>query len=100
MCCGGAHVGKAIQSVPDQTYANIELIMVDGASPDEHAAVVKLFSGSTKGPDRNKCATLGVEAPARQGARSAHVGNMPATSNAARRDASASKVAKLFRSGP
>ena len=43
---------------------------------------------------------MGVEAPARQGARSAHVGNMLATSNAARRDASASKVAKLFRSGP
>ena len=37
------------------------------------------------GPDRNRFANLGVEAPARQGARSAHIGNMQATSNAARR---------------
>jgi hypothetical protein len=57
------------------------------------------FSFERKDPDRNRCATLGVEAPARQGVRSAHIGNMPATNNAARRDVSVSKVAELFRSG-
>ena len=41
---------------------------------------------------------MGVEAPARQGVRSAHIGNMQATNNAARRDVSVSKVAELFRS--
>ncbi len=43
---------------------------------------------------------LGVEAPARQGARSAHTGRMQATSNAARRDASAARMAQLFPGGP
>src|SRR5438876_6554096 len=42
---------------------------------------------------------MGVEAPAWQGARSAHTGSMQATSNAARRDASASRVAQLFVDG-
>src|SRR5258708_38060570 len=44
--------------------------------------------------------SLGVEAPARQGARSAHTGRMKATSNAARRDASASRMVQLFPDGP
>src|SRR5258705_498444 len=44
--------------------------------------------------------SLGVEAPARQGARSAHTGRMKATSNAARRDASAARAAQLFPDGP
>ena len=44
--------------------------------------------------------SLGVEAPARQGARSAHTGCMKATSNAARRDASAARVRSYFRTGP
>jgi hypothetical protein len=43
--------------------------------------------------------TKGPEAPARPGARSAHTGSMQATSNAARRDASAATVAKLFPPG-
>ena len=42
---------------------------------------------------------VGVELPARPGARSARIGNTQATSNAARRDASASKMAEVFRSG-
>src|SRR5204862_6972701 len=47
-----------------------------------------------------RLSTVGVEAPARQGARSAHTGCMKATSNAARRDASAARVAQLFPDGP
>ena len=43
---------------------------------------------------------VGVEAPARQGARSAHTGGMEATSNAARRDASAATMTKVFLRGP
>ena len=44
----------------------------------------------------NTVCILGVEAPARQGARSAHTGWMQATSNAARRDASAFRMCTLF----
>jgi hypothetical protein len=44
--------------------------------------------------------SVGVEAPARQGARSAHTGSMQTTSNAARRDASAATMRKLFLIGP
>ena len=54
----------------------------------------------TKGSGRNKVVRLSVEAPARQGARSAHAGRMQATSNADRRDASVVKVATLFRPEP
>jgi len=36
-----------------------------------------------KDPGKNKVCLVGVEAPARQGARSAHTGRMSATSNAA-----------------
>jgi len=39
---------------------------------------------------------MGAEAPAGQGARSAHTGCMKATSNAAPRDASAARVVQLF----
>jgi hypothetical protein len=51
---------------------------------------------AAKDPVRNKSVIVGVEAPARQGARSAHTGSMKATSNAARRDASAATVIELF----
>src|SRR4249920_2655064 len=44
----------------------------------------------------NKVCSVGVEAPARQGARSAHTGRMQATSNEARRDASAATLYTLF----
>ena len=44
----------------------------------------------------NKVCSVGVEAPARQGARSAHTGRMKATSNEARRDASAATLYTLF----
>ena len=47
---------------------------------------------ASKGPSTNDVCVLGVEAPARQGARSAHTGSMQATSNAARRDASAARM--------
>src|SRR4029077_12470384 len=49
-----------------------------------------------KGPGWNEVVELGVEAPARQGARSAHTGSMKATSNAARRDASAARSVNLI----
>src|SRR5258705_1975193 len=49
---------------------------------------------------RISAASLGVEAPAWQGARSAHTGRMQATSNAARRDASAARMMRLFSDGP
>ena len=48
---------------------------------------------------RNNVCILGVEAPARQGARSAHTGRMQGTSNAARRDASAFRMQTLFFDG-
>src|SRR5438445_3697733 len=43
---------------------------------------------------------MGAEAPAGQGARSAHTGCMKATSNAAPRDASAARVVQLFPDRP
>ena len=54
---------------------------------------------AVKGPSGNKCAILGVEAPAWQGARSAHTGSMQVTSNEARRDASAFRMVQLFPDG-
>ena len=42
---------------------------------------------------------MGGEAPAQQGARSAHTGSMHATSNDARRDASATRMAQLSSAG-
>lgn len=39
-------LGEAIQSVLDQTYTNIELIVVDDASPDDTAPVVRQFDDS------------------------------------------------------
>ena len=52
------------------------------------------------GPVKELRCILGVEAPARQGARSAHAGSMQATSNAARRDASASECRRCSLTGP
>jgi hypothetical protein len=49
---------------------------------------------------RTQSVPLRVEAPARQGARSAHTGRVQVTSNAARRDASAFRMETLFFSGP
>lgn len=40
---GAAYLGKAIQSVLDQTYTDFELIVVNDASPDETDEVVKSF---------------------------------------------------------
>ena len=48
----------------------------------------------------NKVPRLGVEAPARQGAKSALTGRKQAMSNAARRDASAASLGTLFMSRP
>jgi len=50
----------------------------------------------SKNLSMNKVCSVGVEAPARQGARSAHTGRMQATSNEARRDASAATLYTLF----
>ena len=52
-----------------------------------------------KDPGRNRVVSLGAEAPARQGVRSAHTGSMQATNNAARRDASAARVATYIPTG-
>jgi hypothetical protein len=51
---------------------------------------------SVRARQRIRFALMGVEAPARQGARSAHTGSMLATSNAARRDASAARSVNLI----
>jgi glycosyltransferase involved in cell wall biosynthesis len=40
---GADYLGEAIQSVLDQTYSSFELIVVDDASPDHTAEVVKQF---------------------------------------------------------
>ena len=39
------YIAEAIQSVLDQTYKNIEVIVVDGPSSDDTEAVVKRFTG-------------------------------------------------------
>lgn len=41
--CGAEYLGKAIQSVLDQTYSDFELIVVNDASPDDTDRVVKRF---------------------------------------------------------
>jgi glycosyltransferase involved in cell wall biosynthesis len=41
---GTDHLSEAIQSVLNQTYSNFELIVVDDASPDHTAEVVKQFN--------------------------------------------------------
>lgn len=41
---GAEHLGEAIQSVLDQTYKNFEIIIVDDASPEPLAEVIKKFS--------------------------------------------------------
>src|SRR5205085_2978094 len=52
------------------------------------------------GSRANRVASVSVEAPARQYARSAHTGCMSATSNAGWRDASAATLAASFRREP
>ena len=37
---GARHVGEAIQSVLDQSYANIEVVVVDDASTDSSSEVI------------------------------------------------------------
>ena len=83
------------------------------AIPDAVRVTVKRMGCGPGAPVRARkgitCAILGVEAPARQGARSAHTGRMQATSNAARpgvpnaaaalgwrQDASAATMSTLF----
>ena len=52
----------------------------------------KLHSSAAQGSRKNKFAILGVEAPAWQGAKTQEYLDIPSFRNAARRDASASKM--------
>ena len=43
-----AHLlGRAIQSILDQTYQDFEIIVVDDASSDKTREVVKIFAGDS-----------------------------------------------------
>jgi glycosyltransferase involved in cell wall biosynthesis len=52
-------VGRAIQSVLDQNYPELELIVIDHGSTDRSLAVVKSFGDRVcwqSGPNRGACA--------------------------------------------
>lgn len=54
------HLKKSIQSVLDQTYTNIEVIVVDGPSSDNTAEVVKGFVGKIKYIKENEAKGAGA----------------------------------------
>ena len=65
--------------------------------PQAALLVVEVADTTLRTRPRIKVSTMGVEAPVWQGVRSDHTGSMEATSNTARRDASASRVGTLIR---
>lgn len=62
----GKYVAEAIRSALDQTYANIEVVVVDDGSEDNSLEVLKSFGDSVRwvsGPNRGGCAArnTGIE---------------------------------------
>jgi glycosyltransferase involved in cell wall biosynthesis len=54
-----AFVGKAIESALEQTYSNIDVIVVDDGSTDQSLQVIKSYGDQIKwhtGPNRGACA--------------------------------------------
>src|SRR5476651_1761240 len=55
-------LGYCLQSIKDQTYQNIEIIVVDNHSTDETGQIAKLFTKHffTQGPERSAQVNFGV----------------------------------------
>lgn len=51
---GAAHVGDAVASVLDQTFADFELLILDDASPDDSAAIAESFGDARVRVVRNE----------------------------------------------
>jgi hypothetical protein len=98
----GLDVAPSLPDPEHRLYAMLSRSSPDAAHSRYNALIRRLVSFERAlacdrwDSSRNTLVTVGVEAPARRGARNAHTGCMEATSNEARPDASAAAVAKVF----